>query len=357
MKYLLLLFIIITVALSCKKDKVEHVPTPYELKIPSHFPVMQIPEDNPMTVEGVALGRKLFYEKKLSGDNSMSCAGCHAPSSAFSDPNQFSEGIDGVTGTRNSMVLVNVGWNNFFFWDGRAKTLEEQILIPVEDPIEMHDDWTDVMSTLRSDVTYKNLFFEAFNTTDIDSTHAAKAIAQFIRTMISGSSKYDVMYKAENNLPLSASEQIIYATVTPEETAGYDLFKSLNGADCFHCHNGPLMQVQKFSNNGLDATFSDNGRGDVTGNPSDFGKFKVPTLRNIEYSGPYMHDGRFSTLEEVIEHYSSGIQMSSTIDPLIEFASQGGVQLDAYEKDLIKQFLLTLTDETFINNPDFQEPQ
>jgi cytochrome c peroxidase len=287
----------------------------------------------------------------------MSCAGCHAPSSAFSDPNQFSEGIDGVTGTRNSMVLVNVGWNNFFFWDGRAKTLEEQILIPVEDPIEMHDDWTDVMSTLRSDVTYKNLFFEAFNTTDIDSTHAAKAIAQFIRTMISGSSKYDVMYKAENNLPLSASEQIIYATVTPEETAGYDLFKSLNGADCFHCHNGPLMQVQKFSNNGLDATFSDNGRGDVTGNPSDFGKFKVPTLRNIEYSGPYMHDGRFNTLEEVIEHYSSGIQMSSTIDPLIEFASQGGVQLDAYEKDLIKQFLLTLTDETFINNPDFQEPQ
>lgn len=357
MKYLLLLFIVIGVALSCKKDKVEHIPTPYELEIPSHFPVMQIPEDNPMTVEGVALGRKLFYEKKLSGDNTMSCAACHAPSSAFSDPNQFSEGIDGTQGTRNSMALVNVGWNNFFFWDGRAKTLEEQILIPVEDPIEMHDDWSNVMATLKADVTYKNMFFQAFNTTDIDSTHAAKAIAQFIRTMISGFSKYDVMYKNENNITLSAAEQIIFSTITPEEDAGYDLFKSLNGADCFHCHNGPLMQVQKFSNNGLDASFTDLGRGGVTGGANDMGKFKVPTLRNIEFSGPFMHDGRFNTLDEVIEHYSSGIQTSSTIDPLIEYASQGGVQLDAFEKDLIKQFLLTLTDETFINNPDFQEPQ
>ncbi|MGB0914818.1 MAG: cytochrome-c peroxidase, partial [Crocinitomicaceae bacterium] len=274
MKYLLILFVIIGIAISCKKDKVEYVPTPYVLEIPSHFPVMDIPEDNPMTVEGVALGRKLFYEKKLSGDNSISCAECHAPSSAFSDPNQFSEGIDGIQGTRNSMALINVGWNDFFFWDGRAKTLEEQILLPVEDPIEMHDNWPDVMATLKADLTYKNMFFQAFNTEDIDSTHAAKAIAQFIRTMISGSSKYDVMYKAENNLSLTSAEQVIYATVTPEETAGYDLFKSLNGADCFHCHNGPLMQVQKFSNNGLDATFTDNGRGGVTGNANDNGKFK-----------------------------------------------------------------------------------
>ncbi|MDG1148207.1 MAG: cytochrome c peroxidase [Crocinitomicaceae bacterium] len=356
MRFLLFIFGFIVLALSCEKDKVSHVPTPYVLEIPSHFPVMQIPENNPMTVEGVALGRKLFYEKQLSGDNTMSCAACHSPANAFSDQNQFSEGIDGVLGTRNSMALINVGWNQFFFWDGRAKTLEEQILLPVENPVEMHDNWASVMATLKNDVTYKNLFFEAFQTTDIDSTHAAKAIAQFIRTMISGSSKYDVMYKTENNLPLTAFEQTVYATVTPEETAGYDLFKSLNGADCFHCHNGPLMQVQKFSNNGLDATFTDNGRGAVTGNPNDMGKFKVPTLRNVEYSGPYMHDGRFGTLDEVIEQYSSGIQMSSTIDPLIEFANQGGVQLDAFEKDLIKKFLLTLTDEAFINNPDFQEP-
>ncbi|PHR21037.1 MAG: cytochrome-c peroxidase [Fluviicola sp.] len=356
MKFLLVSFLAIVVILSCKRDKVEYAPTPYELKIPSHFPDMIIPEDNPMTVEGVELGRKLFYEQKLSGDNTMACAACHAPASAFSDPNQFSEGIDGIVGTRNSMALINLGWDDSFFWDGRAITLEEQILMPVEDPIEMHDTWAGIVGELNASVEYKNMFFKAFGTPGIDSTRAAKAIAQFLRTMISGSSKYDVMYKYENGLPLSVSEQAIYSSISLEEWGGYDLFKSLNGADCFHCHNGPLMQVKKFSNNGLDATFADLGRGGVTGNPNDNGKFKVPTLRNIAYSAPYMHDGRFATLDEVIIHYSSGVAMSPTIDPLIEFASQGGVQLDAYEKDLLKQFLMTLSDESFINNPDFQDP-
>ncbi len=357
MKYLAPLFGLILIFLACKKDKVEYTPTPYELKIPSHFPDMIIPDDNPMTVEGVELGRRLFYETRLSGDNTMSCASCHSPSAAFSDTNQFSTGIDGIQGDRNSMALINLGWNTYFFWDGRAKTLEEQIIQPVENPIEMHETWQNVVGKLSADVTYRNMFFKAFNSTEIDSLQAAKAIAQFIRTMISGESKYDVMYKDENSLPLSAAEQAILTTVTPEEWAGYDLFKSLNGADCFHCHNGPLMQVQKFSNNGLDAVFTDIGRGKVTGNPLDNGKFKVPTLRNIAYSAPYMHDGRFATLDEVIDHYSFGIQMSSTIDPLIEYASQGGVQLDVQERDWLKQFLMTLSDEKFINNPDFQEPQ
>lgn len=356
MKYLLGLLGVILLILACKKDKVEYEPTPYELKIPSHFPDMIIPEDNPMTVEGVALGRKLFYDTRLSGDNTQACATCHAPEHSFSDPNQFSTGIDGLQGNRNSMALINLGWNQFFFWDGRAKTLEEQILQPVENPIEMHETWANVVAKLNADVEYKNMFFRAFNTTEIDKYYAAKAIAQFIRTMISGESKYDVMYKNENSIPLSAEEVAILATVTPEEFAGYDLFKSLNGADCFHCHNGPLMQVQKFSNNGLDATFTDLGRGEITGNPNDNGKFKVPTIRNIALTGPYMHDGRFATLDDVINHYSHGVQMSSTIDPLIEYASQGGVQLDPAEKELLKKFLLTLTDYNFINNPDFKEP-
>lgn len=356
MKYLFFIFVSMVIFLSCKKDKVGFTPTPYELEIPSHFPDMIIPEDNPMTVEGIALGRKLFYEERLSGDNTISCASCHAPASGFSDPNQFSVGIDGIPGTRNSMALINLGWQNFFFWDGRSKTLEDQILEPVPNPIEMHQEWKDAVAKLNADKTYRNMFFRAFGESGIDSLKVSKAIAQFLRTMISGSSKFDVMYKWENSLPLNSNEQTIYATITAEEWAGYDLFKSLNGADCFHCHNGPLMQVQKFSNNGLDATFTDHGRRDVTGNPSDDGKFKVPTLRNIALTGPYMHDGRFNTLDEVIEHYSSGIQMSSTIDPMIEYASQGGVQLDAFEKDLLKKFLLTLTDYDFISNPDFQDP-
>ena len=351
-----LLFPCLILLFSCKKDKVNSVPTPYVLDIPSHFPAMQIPEDNPMTVEGVELGRKLFYEKKLSGDNTMSCATCHAPSLAFQDGESTSEGIDGQLGTRNAMALINLGWNTSFFWDGRSATLEEQIIEPVLNPIEMHTTWQSVVGKLNADVNYKNLFFKAFNTNVIDSTLAAKSIAQFIRTLISGSSKFDVMYKFENNLTLSSSETVMFSTITPSEWAGYDLFKSLNGADCFHCHNGPLMQVQKFSNNGLDATFTDIGRASVTGSSNDNGKFKVPTLRNIAFTAPYMHDGRFATIDEVINHYSFGIQMSATIDPLIEFAGQGGVQLDAQEKDLLKQFLLTLTDSSFINNPAFKEP-
>jgi cytochrome c peroxidase len=279
------------------------------------------------------------------------------PQNGFSDANQFSVGIDGIAGTRQSMALVNLGWENFFFWDGRSSSLEEQILEPVPNPIEMHQSWKDAVSKLNADVKYRNRFFRAFNEEGIDSVKVSKAIAQFLRTLVSGESKYDVMYKYENSMTLNSNEQAILGTIDPEEWAGYDLFKSLNGADCFHCHNGPLMQVKKFSNNGLmPNSINDFGRAIVTNNPEDNYKFKVPTLRNIALTAPYMHDGRFATLDEVIEHYSSGIHMSPTIDPLIEFGSQGGVQLDAQEKYLLKKFLLTLTDNNFINNPNFKDP-
>ena len=356
MKKFVGIFIILSL-ISCRKEKIGFKPTPYNLIKPSHFPNMVVPDDNPLTNEGVELGRFLFYEKRLSGDNSMSCASCHMPENGFSDPNQYSVGIDGIAGTRQSMALVNLGWENFFFWDGRASTLEKQILEPIPNPIEMHQSWKDAVAKLNADVNYRNRFFRAFNEEGIDSIKVAKSIAQFLRTLISAESKYDVMYKYENSMALNATEQSILATIDPEEWAGYDLFKSLNGADCFHCHNGPLMQVKKYSNNGLmPNSINDLGRAHVTNNPEDNYKFKVPTLRNIALTAPYMHDGRFATLDEVIEHYSSGIHMSPTIDPLIEFGSQGGVQLDAQEKYLLKKFLLTLTDNNFINNPSFKDP-
>lgn len=357
MKYFVLFFLVFIAVVACKKDKINVTATPYVLDIPSHFPQMQIPADNPMTMEGVELGRRLFYEKKLSLDNSISCASCHHAENAFSDPNQFSIGVNGAVGNRQSMALINMGWQKFFFWDGRAKTLEEQILEPVPNPVEMHQSWEDAVAKLASDISYRNAFFAAFGESGIDKYKVSKALAQFIRTMISGNSKYDVMYKYQNSIPLNAKDQQVFSSITPEEWAGYDLFLSLNGADCFHCHNGPLMQVEKFSNNGLDLVFTDLGRELVTGNINDRGKFKVPTLRNIALSAPYMHDGRFATLEEVIEHYSSGIHVTPTIDPLIEFASQGGVQLDAEQKYLLKKFLETLTDYDFVNNPAFQKPQ
>jgi len=356
MRNLFCFFAISLMFLSCNKDKTTYTPIPYTLDIPSHFPDMEIPADNPMTEEGIELGRHLFYEVKLSGDNTMSCSSCHMPENGFAENTSFSTGIDGVSGNRNAMPLFNLGWEEFFFWDGRRNSLEEQILEPVPNPIEMHQEWTVTTYKLNADVNYRNMFYRAFGEEGIDSIKVSKAIAQFLRTIISSNSKYDVMYKYEYNLPLSPSESDMLLTVEAEEWAGYDLFKSLNGADCFHCHNGPLMRVNKFSNNGLDASFSDLGRALVTNDPNDEGKFKVPSLRNIELTAPYMHDGRFNTLEEVIEQYSSGIHISPTIDPLIEFASQGGVQLDAQEKFLIKKFLLTLTDTVFINNPKFKDP-
>jgi cytochrome c peroxidase len=357
MKNIIFCCIISLLIFSCKKDKTTFLPTPYTLQIPSHFPDMIIPSDNPMTVEGVELGRFLFYEKRLSGDNSMNCASCHLPTASFSDPNQFSTGIDGIQGTRHSMAIINLGWEDLFFWDGRKSSLEDQILEPVSNPIEMHQSWKKTVEKLNADNEYRNRFFKAFGEEGIDSIKATKAIAQFLRTLISGESKFDVMYKYENNMSLTATEQSTLQSIDVEEWAGYDLFKSLNGADCFHCHNGPLMRVKKFSNNGLlPNEINDKGRAIVTNNPEDNYKFKVPTLRNIALTAPYMHDGRFSTLDQVIEHYSSGIHMSPTIDPLIEFGSQGGVQLDAQEKHLLKKFLLTLTDQKFLNNPNFQDP-
>jgi cytochrome c peroxidase len=357
MKYFVLLFVVVIGLAACKKDKLDITPTPYKLDIPSHFPQMQIPADNPMTVEGVELGRRLFYEKKLSLDNTISCASCHHAENSFSDPNTFSIGVNGAVGNRQSMALINMGWQQFFFWDGRAKTLEQQLLEPIPNPVEMNQSWEAAIAKLSADVSYRNAFFAAFGESGIDKFKVAKALAQFIRTMISGNSKYDVMYKYQNSLPLNSKEQQVFSSITPEEWAGYDLFLSLNGADCFHCHNGPLVQVEKFSNNGLDAVFTDLGREHVTGNINDRGKFKVPTLRNIALSAPYMHDGRFATLDEVIEHYSSGIKVTPTIDPLIEFANQGGVQLDSEQKYLLKKFLETLTDYDFVNNPAFKKPE
>lgn len=357
--------ILLTIALgfiltmvSCRKDVVERSITPYTPDVPSHFPAMPIPADNPFSVEGVALGRQLFYDERLSRDNTVSCASCHHQESAFSDNNQFSQGVDGQFGNRNSMALVNLAWQEDFFWDGRDETLEEQIIEPVIASHEMDQSWQQTINKLSADVNYTNQFFTVFGVKDFDSTHVAKAMAQFLRTLISGISKYDVMYKYQNSLPLSPQEQTIFDDITVEEWEGFDIFHNLSRGDCLHCHSGALAQVNMFSNNGLDASFEDDpGRMLVTGNPNDAGKFKVPTLRNIEFSAPYMHDGRFTTLEEVVNHYSVGVVQSSTIDPLMEFANQGGVQLNMQERQSLVTFLKTLSDEIFIYNTDFQDPE
>lgn len=319
-------------------------PTPYQLKIPETFqrflPAPTIPADNPLTVEGVELGKKLFFDKKLSADLTLACAGCHLPSKAFDDTNRFSIGIDRIRGTRNAMPIFNHAWNtgNKFFWDGRANGLEEQAFGPVTNPIEMHDTWPNVVSKLQADAQYPSLFMNAFGTSTIDSVLVSKAIAQYERTLISGNSKFDKYLLRQVNL-------------TASELNGFGLFMSETGADCFHCHgdaNNPLWTDNLFHNNGLDAAFSDNGLGDVTGNPADNGKFKTPSLRNLIYTAPYMHDGRFNTLEEVIDHYSDSLTYSSTVSPLLKHIAVGGVKLTPQEKTDLKAFLLTLTDSDFV---------
>jgi cytochrome c peroxidase len=330
--------------------------TPYDLVIPPFFPPMDIPANNPLTVEGVELGRYLFWEKKLSGNNTQSCGSCHLPEHGFSDPNTFSTGINGDVGHRQAMALVNMGWSTTFFWDGRTVTLEQQVLEPVENPIEMDEDWDHALMELRADPLYPPLFKAAYGTTDITKERAARAMASFLRTMISADSKFDKQRIGQYNF-------------TPSEEHGFNLFLLEGGspdevpggsfgADCFHCHGFGAMQMTDylFHNNGLDATFeNDPGRAGVTAFELDSGKFKTPTLRNVELTGPYMHDGRFTTLEQVVEHYNSGGVPSTTIDPFMKFTT-GGLQLSEQSKQDLIAFLKCLTDTTFMNNPAFFDP-
>ncbi|WP_288955535.1 cytochrome c peroxidase [uncultured Polaribacter sp.] len=337
--------------MSCSsKEEEVYTPVPYNLEIPSLFldkliaPI--IPTNNPLTEEGVALGKKLFFDKILSGDGTQSCATCHDPKNAFTDNQKFSDGVDGNFGTRNSMPLFNLAWNfdERFAWDGKDFGLEGQAFEPVSNPIEMHSNWADVEQKLKNHPEYPTLFKQVFGTSKIDSILVTKAIAQFERTLISGNSKFDKFLRGET-------------TLTPEEQNGFDVFMDEAKGDCFHCHgsnNNPLWTDNKFHNNGLDATFTDLGLGAVTGDPADNGKFKSPSVRNLAFTAPYMHDGRFTTIEEVINHYSEGLKPSSTIDPLMKKVNHGGVGLSPKDKADLKAFLLSLSDFDFINNSDFQ---
>ncbi|MDN3722898.1 cytochrome c peroxidase [Aequorivita sp. SDUM287046] len=330
----------------------EYIPTPKALTIPPIFqqllPPPYIPADNPQTVEGVALGRKLFYDPILSGDGTQACASCHQPANSFSDSRKLSIGIDGFEGIRNSMPIYNMAWNTNekFFWDGRAVGLELQSLDPVTNPVEMHNTWENAVASLQGDTAYPELYLKAFGTSIITKELTAKAIAQFERTFISANSPFDRYLMGEN-------------TLTQQEINGFAIFMDEARGDCFHCHGNefnPLWTDNAFHNNGLDAIITDKGLGNVSGDPNDDGKFKSPSLRNLAYTAPYMHDGRFATLDDVINHYSEGLVYSRTIDPLMKAVSRGGVQLTESDKSDLKAFLLSLSDSSFITNPDLQDP-
>jgi cytochrome c peroxidase len=344
---------------ACRKETpagsltdIPYAPEPVILQGPQGFPSMEIPPDNPTTLEGIDLGRRLFYDPVLSADYSMSCASCHLPGGSFTDNLAVSKGIDGTAGRRSSMSLLNIGFaDQGLFWDGRSTTLEDQALLPVEDTIELHNTWTEVVDRLQEHDIYPELFRRAFGIErkdQITKELAAKAIAQFERTLISsGQSKYDRFFRGEVEL-------------SDEEFLGYVLFFDLDpdipDAECGHCHNAPLFTTNQYFNNGIEPvsgleSFPDQGRGAVSGDNFDNGRFRVPTLRNIEFTAPYMHDGRFQTLGEVVEHYNSGGHFQVNKDPLIR-----PLGLLDYEKEALIAFIKTLSDTAFIQEPAHQNP-
>lgn len=351
----------------CDLTGIPYNPTTYTIQKPAHFPQIAVPADNPMTLEGVQLGRRLFYDPILSADSTMSCSSCHLPEMSFTDGKAVSTGIDGIAGRRSAMSLLNVAYaTNGLFWDGRARTLEDQALRPVEDPIELHHTWPNVVEQLKQHPQYPELFRKAFgiqNCCEITKELAAKAISQFERILISsGTSRYDQYVLG--NVDALDDEELDGKLMFFDE--GQDV--NLPDAQCFHCHGGITLTGNFYFNNGLDSVatlndFVDKGRGEVSGNPTDNGKFRAPTLRNIELTAPYMHDGRFATLEAVLEHYNGNGKGVSNEDPFVRqigFPLGGSVLtysgLTPYQRKAVVKFLKTLTDTTFINNPDIQNP-
>jgi len=349
----------ILIIVACKKTEdpgstITQDTTPYMLKT-GDFPPPQIATDNALTVQGVKLGRMLFYENMLSRDGSQNCGTCHRQKHAFSDTNQFSIGVDGFPGGRQAMAVFNMAWNtNEFFWDGRAHLLRDQSLKPIQDSLEMAETLDNVVAKLSATQMYRDQFMRVFGSEDITSHKMSLAMEQFMNSIVSVDSKWDRFERGE-------------VTLTPSEQRGRKLFfteynqffPDSSGADCAHCHSPKNFANNQYMNNGLDTDASvldDIGREKVTMNPMDRGKMKVPSLRNIALTAPYMSDGRFTTLEQVVDHYNNGLNSSATLDPALANTMTTGLMLNAQEKADLIAFLKTFTDETLMTNPEYSDP-
>ena len=335
-KHCLLISILAFVGLSFSNQ----FTTPLYLEVPNGWPKPKYDfSKNPLTEEGFQLGRNLFYDPILSRDNTISCQSCHLQNTSFTHiDHDVSHGIEGKIGTRNSMALINLAWSKDFMWDGGVNNLEMQPINPITNPLEMDEKLDNVIAKLQRSEKYKTLFSKAFGDEKVTSQRLLKALAQFTVLLTSSDSKYDKVMRKETHF-------------TEEEEKGYELFK----INCASCHKEPLFADDKFENNGLkpDAIFKDGGRIKITKDRRDSLRFKVPTLRNIELTGPYMHDGRIKNLQMVLFHYTEDIYNSPTLSKQLDKK----IVLNEEDKDNILLFLKTLTDETFINNPKFKYPR
>ncbi|MGD0711173.1 MAG: cytochrome c peroxidase [Bacteroidales bacterium] len=358
----------LTVAISCKKDKLATQdtntvkPTPYTIVIPKYFPTaLNIPADNPMTVEGIKLGRYLYYDGRICGkkDTSMSCSTCHQQQHAFMNGLGYAYGTTGVKTSHAMLPHINLVFNsNGYLWTGEVTpnnpfyhtpgtyggNIEDVVWIAMTDKPEFASDTTKSKEAIQAISIYPPMFKAAFGSDMVTFRNIARAISQFIRTLISSNSKFDRYMRHETTLSAS-------------ELCGLNDFET-ETADCYHCHILPaLFTTNNYYNNAKDSVFTDPfDRYSYTHNTSDIGAYTTPTLRNISYRGPYMHDGRFATLDDVINFYSSGLVWSPYVSPMMFHINTGGAQMTPSQKADLKAFLLTLSDSSFITNAAFSKP-
>lgn len=330
--------LMVALLISCQDDKQEPPEAEFSAyEVPAHFPDPVYNFDgNPITEKGFELGRKLFYDKRLSRGQQVSCGSCHAQVHAFADHAlPLSIGVDGKEGRRNSPGLYNLAWTEAFMWDGGINHIEVMPIAPITDSVEMDIPLSDLVEYLQTETEYPEAFNAAFGSTEITSARLLKALTQFQGSIVSDGSRYDKYLQGQYSM-------------TVEQERGLALFE----ANCAGCHAGVLQTDFSYRNNGLDAYFTDLGRGRITQNPDDDGKFRVPSLRNVALTNPYMHDGRFFTLEQVLDHYSEGIVESPGLDPVLA----NGIPLTEDEKEDIIEFLYTLSDFELLGDLRFSEP-
>jgi cytochrome c peroxidase len=338
-------------------------PTPTDpplFYVPKNFPQPLYPTGkNPITPEGFTLGKTLFYDGVLSRDSTIACGECHRQNYGFTHHlHDLSHGINGRTGLRNAQPLHNLAWEDSFLWDGAVTDLDQQPLTPIQHPDEMDDTMDNVLKKLRRRPAYPAMYKAAFGTEEITQERTLQALSQFLRALVSANSKYDKYVRKEAG-----------GTLTPDELAGLQLFKDKG---CANCHAGELFTDHSFRNNGLSLfertkveyvnekptliQVIDEGRARVTGKAEDRYRFKVPSLRNVANTLPYMHDGRFQTLAQVLDHYASGVQDTPNLDPLLKQNGRLGIPLTDDEKKKLLAFLNTLSDTQYLNDPRFAEP-
>lgn len=335
------LFVLLLVVACQKKELV------YEdisVVLPSNFPSPHYQlQQNPVTKEGFLLGKKLFYDPILSRDSTIACADCHISFSAFSHPDHpTSHGIDGLFGKRNAPAIQNLVWQTAFFWDGGVPEMDFIAINPIENPVEMDESPSKVVQKLQRHPDYPGLFKAAFPDRDtIDGIQMLQAFSQFMATLVSANSRYDHYVRGEPG-----------GTLNQDELAGLQTFR----VKCASCHATDLFTDNTYRNNGLSEVFTnDKGRFEISSLPDDIGLFKVPSLRNVEVTAPYMHNGKINSLEAAVAHYNQGVKWSPTLDPLLQQAGTLGIPLTAEEQKNIVAFLKTLTDHTFIRDERFQQ--